>query len=595
MTTDPMRSARAVPVAIRALVALVLYLWVLVVNSAVPGWLGPPPGVPLWHLGFATSLAHGSVVDLHAHDIGLPGPTPQSFGLPGALVVSWLLRAGLPGADAYTLGYAGLLALAFAGAVAFGRRLGAGILLSVLGAATWLTLPVVWTNAQYAMLGIGMALLPAYCWSAMKLLDPATSLPVRGGLFAFAAIVSAFTDGYTFVMFAAASAAFIVHAAAAHGRSWALARRVAVLAVSFGAAYLLYNAYFFSEVERRPGLVTFRASGADLLFFVSPPQGLLWLADLAGVSGDRSIDRWFGNPSVSASTFIAPVVVVGVALTLLTRADRRLQLVLLMIGVAALYLSLGPSFKIADPRPAGWEFRGNMPASMAHGPTGTALVWEHVPGFNAMRAVYRWVALAALGFWGAAMTSLADDRFRRIGVAALVGVMALNTPHLPTSVPRAAEHHDAARAAEQALRAEGRSFAAGERVLFLPVGNDFLVTWLAPLADIRAYNMGGDKNARIAQQNWPDDLQPLREVSSPSDTARQLRHALAKGTVDAVALSRIDLLAGAHLWPPPAQAAGVNTQTLAVLTTSDDIRVQRSRYFDIVRLKPSSGRTRPFA
>jgi len=565
-----------------------LYFLVLVVNAAVPGWLGPTMGIPVWHIGFATSLSHGSVFDVYARDVGLPDPAAQAFGLPGSIAMSWLLRAGLPGADAYALGYALFLAAAFAAAVAFVRMLGLRDISCLLAATVWLTLPVVFVHAGYAMLGVGIALLPAYSWSAARLLDPTTRLVARGPTFVALAVVSVFLDGYTFVMFACASGALAVHALWQHGVGRLIIARLGVLCFGFAAAYLLYDGFIAADPSTSD-LDFFRAFGVDLTFLAIPTEGVGWLWDWMGISQARPGVLWWADYSPRQTTFIGPLIAVSVVLALGFRGDWRIKVTLLAVGIVALYLALGPSFKIGDAIPANASVTTpsdvNMPARFAHGPTGTAFLWEHVPGFESMRAVYRWTALAAFGFWGALSVALTDRRLRRVAPGLLIALLLINIPPLTASVPRTAASHDQMRQAEKDLRREAQLFQPGERVLFLPVRNDFLINWFAPLAGIRAFNIGGDKNFTSAQRAWPEQLQMLRGPHGSLSTAGKVVQILADREVDAVAISRIDLLAGAHQWPPPAHKQPEVPLAGHILSRSPVVTVNRGRYFDIVRLR----------
>ena len=87
-----------------------------------------------------------------------------------------------------------------------------------------------------------------------------------------------------------------------------------------------------------------------------------------------------------------------------------------------------------------------------------------------------------------------------------------------------------------------------ERVAFLPFGNDFIINYLASQLDLRAYNIGGDKNLAQARLAWPPTLLEFPMLQVDSGFVPRV-HALLQRDADAVVLPYFDMLWAAHHWP----------------------------------------------
>ncbi|RUU64600.1 hypothetical protein EOD04_20715, partial [Mesorhizobium sp. M2C.T.Ca.TU.009.01.2.1] len=147
------------------LLAAIALFFALFVNGALPGLMVPTTGQAIWMLGFAQSFANG--LSIYATNFGLPSPAPISFGLAAALPTALFLKIGIPPADAYSLTFAIWFGVAFYGAYRFVRHIGGRSGISLLCALLWLTAPVIWVHADYSMVSLGIALLPAYFYTAL--------------------------------------------------------------------------------------------------------------------------------------------------------------------------------------------------------------------------------------------------------------------------------------------------------------------------------------------------------------------------------------------------------------------------------------------
>lgn len=587
----------------------------LVVFGALPFLTAPTSLQAVWTMGFAESFANGPIWRVHAHEFGAPHPAPIAFGLAGAWPASLLLRLGLSAADAYTMMVAGWLAVAYWAAHRLARVLGADHRLAVLAAVSWLTMPVVWAHAHYSQLTLGIALLPLYLLPSLSMATHGLSTSRRKwkiGLGCFGiCVIAAFMDGYTFVMLACGSMIVLAFAAITRPQRRAEMARFAlpVQIVSLAGAYALYALYIGDGGFEAHPLDAFRAYALDLTYPWMPHSGMGWLADAIGFSVDRDPSTLYGDSSVWTTTFAGPALLAGAVAWWRGRREAFLYTALLVIAAFSFYMALGPSFKIAATRPEG-DPHYRMPADAAFGPTGTGALSEHLPGFDVMRASYRWLALCLVAVWLLlVLRSIHTSRKgRQTWGLVLVALTALNIPDLPHQWDLGRDHRAAISRLDTTIVPELKREIAGERVLFAPWDNDFLINYLAPRAGFETFNIGGDKNLAIAQRYWPGDVLDLGRGSSGLRVGR-LERLLTNGTVDAVVLPYFALPSAAAGWPCGRRdvlwskhdqtqeqlvdpdcltAARSKLAPLLQALSARSLLVSESHYFAVVRIRDSA-------
>ena len=575
--------------AIAAAAAMAL---VLVLHGAVPFLATPTLGQALWSTGFAQSFANGSALSIHAANFGAPNPAPIAFGLAGAWPAALFIAAGHHPADAYSAMAALWLGLAFFGAWRLARLAGVGAVLSLAGAALWLSMPIVWAHAPYSMLSLGIALLPLYFLCALQLMQRAPRLRYAA-LHVLACVVAVFMDGYTFVMFVAGASllgAWLFAHSPPRRRllvRWALPAHVA----GAGIAYALYVSYVGTSQYEPAPLEAFRAWGLDLAFVAVPTQGVHWIPDALGLSSVRSEERFFGDPSVWRTTFALPILLAGLWAWRRARHVSALATGLLAVLLVGFYMALGPSLKVQATHPPGDETGKAMAAHQAIAPTGSAWLSARVPGLRDMRSAYRWLALAVFSAWLLLVLRLASAERSDVVLAAAVagGIALVNLPDIPR------KWRDDAHNREMFLRIDaelvqdlGRFLRAGERVAFLPYGNDVLANYLAARLRLISYNIGGDKNLALARAHWPETLRQIRMGSVEEGFPAQALLLLARGEAEALVLPYIDLLWAAHRWPGPAESRETLRPATAAMRRSGLVSVIERDHYALVRLEANS-------
>ena len=541
---------------------LVALAFACILFGAIPWVTVPTLGQAIWASGFAQSYANAGGFAIYATDFGLPIPAPIAFGLSATFVQGLIIHLfGVAAIDAYTLTAVLYLALALHGSTSWARSHHAPFALAVSLGLLWLALPIVWNHVGYSMLALGFALLPFYKYATDRLLtaNEHISMIVAATRFLAACIISVFMDGYTFMMFFVASVVLGCARIVTDGisRTRSMLFSLPCMIAGFALAYLLYTAFIGRSGYAAHPLAMFRALGADVTMLIAPTRGAHWLWDAIGLSVPRSMNMFWGDGSIWMTTFIFPLLLVGVAGFMAAR-DYKQATPLLIIGVVGIYLSLGPSLKINDTKSGLLLAKaGNtylMPEKYAPIPTGSAWLSRHVPGFKQMRASYRWIGLGMLGFWMLSVLLTIRLHGRRTGWAyALVLLLIICfIPDFRRTLQVAVANRKNVHAIDAALDSDLHAVAGDHGVLFFaPYGNDFIVPYLAATDDFTSYNIGGDKNVELAQSAWSERMLTLNSANLGSqEFLRDMRSILLVGQVNAIVLPYFDMLQAALQWPP---------------------------------------------
>src|SRR5262249_54050798 len=131
----------------------------------------------------------------------------------------------------------------------------------------------------------------------------------------------------------------------------------------------------------------FRAFGLDVWTLVAPQPTLWWTS---WIGWDVKVPKLYGDGSNITGNYAGFVTVALVVWYLIRGRDAAVHRarVLAIFGLLALVLSFGPSLKVhaltAVPANAMPESAATLPLPPVR------WLYRHVPGFNDMRATYRW-------------------------------------------------------------------------------------------------------------------------------------------------------------------------------------------------------------
>jgi hypothetical protein len=548
----------------RTIITILGFAFVLFIHGAVPFLMLPTLGQAIWTTGFSESMANNaSIFDFYARDFGIPKPAAIAFGLAGSWPASLLIRMGLHAADAYAAMAALWLCLAMYSAYRVTRFFGGKMSIALIGAVTWMTMPVIWAHASYSMLSLGIALLSFYFLSVLRLLsitpDKLLVTVFSVGLYALAAIVAVFMDGYTFMMFATGASILLAYAIVTKpdARKNLFKLVVPVHILSFALAYLLFSLYIGKSNFDAHELDFFRGWGLDLSFLVVPTQGLLWLPDLLGLSIARSDEIFFGDASTWVTTFALPVLILGLLAWYRARSTNSLSTGIFLVAIFGFYMALGPSVKINSTKPYALQIshpgqQSNLMASeYAIAPTGNAWISETLPGFNVMRASYRWSALGIFALWLLVMMNVAkaDKKYLKIWSGLLLFIVIFNLPDFEDHWQNSTGHRTQFfQIDEELVSTLSEAIKKDETVVFLPWGNDFIANYLAPKVGFRTFNVGGDKNLAAAQTGWSENILNI-STDEELNKIYSLISILLDGNVDVIVIPYFHMLFSPHFWP----------------------------------------------
>lgn len=544
---------------------------------------------------------------------GLPDGLTVAFGYPQLLLIA--LVRGLTRLDllnSFRLVWAALLMIAFIGA----RRLVGQFVrtdwIAWGAAALYLLAPIVSNQAGYGALQLGFALVPTYLLIDIRFLHAVDRrsrwLAAIGALMVATRVFALFTDGYSFIMSLVPAA--VVYLLWGIRRLRRPGRRVRTLVawatalLSVVVAYLLYAAYLGVSSFAPESIDFFRGQGVDLYpQFV--PSSTIWLADLIGLHHSVTATQAYSDGPNLTDVFLGwgLLVTAAIGLAAVIRSRRHRSRELIAIGVAGIVgfvLALGPSLKIADFRvrqvltngvPTPDQYR--MPAAKATLATGLAWIYQHVPGIETMRALYRWellVKLALLIFAAVGVAALLR-RGLRWPAAVLVLLVVLET--LPSPVVAHRTGGQALSTVDRFTRDVITPLAAqvhpGERVLLVNPAlggsgaNHYLANWICPALRLRCFNAGGDKAEGLVAAGRPPAVRDA--LRSPRNLRADIADILGQDEADAVILVNFDLRANAYYWPAlPQQRQAAEDAGTAVLAGSDYL-ISDQEWTSVVRLR----------
>ena len=568
---------------VELLIGVALLSIVLISNGAIPGYMSPTTALLFWTTGFSQSFANNGLT-IFASNFGLPEPASIAFGLAGAFPIAVLVKIGVHPIEAYTTVFATWLIVAFVGAYSLVRHLNGDRAVSLICATIWGTMPVVWIHNHYSMVALGMALLPFYVNAVIRLVRCEVITLPSYVLFFAACLIAVFMDGYTYVMFAVATAIISLVTLIERRTDWVMLvlTRFSAVAIGFISSYWLYISYLGKDEFDVEPLDFFRGWGASIEFLMVATKGFLLVPDLIGLSTVRTPDQYFGDQSTFISTFAMPVAFAGMVCLIVRAGKTSDRTIFALLAVFGFYMCLGPSFKFLVDRPEG--FSQLMPAEFSLGPTGTGWISENVPGFKNMRASYRWIALGIFGAWSLLAILASQRQLRQTANLCLAIVALFNVPTI-SSLHSYVQFRRTAFAIDSDVERMRPYFKAGETVAMLPYRNDFLANYIAARLDIKTYNVGGDKNLVDARKNWPRTMRRFKLGVIDERYPRNITALLENEDADAVVLPYFDLFEAANRWPYPLSFETQLRDVAATVGGNARIAAIFGKQFAILRLK----------
>jgi hypothetical protein len=564
-------------------------------------------GIVEWQAGFAQSLAIGDFLAYPSH-MGYPAGAPIVFGASFAYLQAILIKLfGLNPIDSYGFVSIIFLSMAFYGAAKLTQRLGAGHALSYIFATAYLSSPFILLHNSYAALAYGMALLPAYALIASlsfeRVLNSETSTLQKlayGLSFALVVIFALFLEGYTYVMFAMLSMAFILPAYLAakdigSHKYKKLFHAGLLYVASFGFAYLLMKLYIPALEELRlQSADVFRSMGLDLYFVLNPASDVFLLAKAIGYTVKYDALIHYGDASLAAASYLGISIITVTCGLLYSSISAPQRIIISVLLVASFFLSLGPSLKYDSRRldinqAVRPDSAYSMPKEAAVFSFGIDHLYETVPGIKNMRATYRWHALTFFFIWFLSVSFFI--RLRLEGNSRwsffLIAVFIFDRfPDVSLLVDNSRKFYTyVTTMTHDVIEGMAKYIQPGEIVYFWPSGNDFFVSYAAPLLKVRAYNVGGDKNMDIARASWPLELHNIENDECPTHILHNLFNS---GKLDVVVAPKFDMMWDVtRPWPLDENIVRKHEQAFMESSLNNqEFEIIDERYFYIIRNNP---------
>ena len=574
--------------------------FVITLHGAIPMVMSPSSGQGLWIVGFAKSISNNSsLFDFYAYNFGIPAPAAIPLGLSGALPTSYLIRSGFNPIDAYTIVYMLLITLSFWGAYKFATTIINEKWISIVASVTWLSIPITWAHTGYSMVVIGITLMPLFLFSTFNIIELRKKNSNITYLFVYSitTVLSVFTDGYTFVMFASGASLIILLKFLSCGDSFSrkqiLQRTIPIHLAGFLSAYFLYVKYVGHSFEPH-SLDYFRSWGLDITFTLIPSQGMHWLPDILGLSTERSSKQFWGDASVWQTTFSLPIIL-G-ALWGITKTSKNKIFLIIPVAIFGIYMSLGPNLKINHMKVADQQSEQLMKADETLLITGSHFISENIPGFRSMRASYRWLTLFLVcGWWLMLHINLnMQQNSRNLLLPAILLVTIII--YLPNPYHKWKEYtynrEIFTNIDKELVENLEPIIASHDHVLFLPWGNDFMVNYIAAKLETYTFNIGGDKNLAFARKKWPKSISYSLNKNNFNDTSYEWAIlTFAFGDVDKIIIPKFDLFHNSFIWPPSKDDYEQRQSMVNNFEQSFDVNecftLNKQSYFSVIQKVPS--------
>ncbi len=586
-----------------------IWVFILAVNGLLPGMAGYIPSV-FSDLGAIQCGEHSLSALIHLRCMAIGGDVGAiiTLGSPLTLLCSLILVVFPVSVNAvYFMVTAGLMLIALLGAYNLIHALRVSRYIALTCSALYLLLPITLSMQSFGGTYWGCVLLPSYIFLVWKMLQGLSYRSWRGVipisiLWIVLSGFSLFMDGYSFFMFATSSIVLI------GVWSWGRWREVQVWIAcglflgANGISFVLYRHLLPGSGSWADSIDLFRAMGADFVTFFRP-AGSLWWVKALGIHFNSS-PLW-GDGSNSSSNYIG-FLMLGLSafgVYIFRKKVTQLGVALLVIGVIAFILSLGPSLKVNSIKPTSVDgpvahSSYLMPSSDALMTLPTTVFYKVVPGLKSMRATYRWHVLTMLvmvSFAAFAIQNLVDRKKLKIAYI-LLALLCLEL--IPNPVDSIKAHLHVASEIAQFNNAVLKPLATyvkpGQRIIYYPnaVGNnDFLADYLTPSVNAWTYNIGGDKAQAIAYMHMPQPIYSLLTTDDNPATlpqsGAQMRAVLQKKLVDEIIVPTFDLRWDSYSWPPVSRDTYSRAQLIIQSAKHDGLLVSGGGYFYVVRLKPS--------
>lgn len=582
---------------------LVVFCVLLVFQGNLPYFGLSTLGQSIVIAGYPYEIVNSNFTEFKSSHVGFPSEMPLSTMLIPVMLMSALKMLGVYSPIDFNVAYAVFLFFGVFGAIKILEYFEISGIKKTLLLLLLFFFPIIIQSQGYSHLHFGFTIFPfgLYLYVLLyrdmiqnKVFDwLSTSFHLISLIFYTTVLV--FTDGYCFLFFAMLGTVFTFFYMLPLIRKRLYFRFFILLLThlaSFVLAYVFYTSYVgFSEYSFS-GISFFSDFSIDLIYLIRPTLGVHAFWDTLGISVFRSSNFLSGDRSVWSSSFVSPLFIVLIFVYLLSKRKGNTKnndiflAISIVILILSLYLSLGPVIKFeaikVDNSTQFYEGAGRYYL------TGSHYLSENVPGFRNARASYRWIFLTFLSGWLLLVVLVRRICTRKANYVVSVALIFLLLQYMPnlkslyiSSVEKYSQFVDIE---ENFVRPLEKNISQGDVVAFLPWGNDFIISYVAPKLGFYALNIGGDKNVEIASRHWPKEMRYLNKVLDESNID-YLVLLLLNGSVDVVVLPYFNMLNAAHVWPDNSSTAKEHAwNAIRILEKYDFLNITKDSEFATISL-----------
>ena len=512
---------------------------------------------PFYAMAGATEclVNQGIFTENFCMNMGYPLGAPALQGLPQLYISA--LFAILFGLDSYTsvtVTSALFILCALISMIYLLKKLEVNKYIALFCSFLYLSSFIVYGQVSYGPLRYGFALLPFYIlidylfFSKVKeLINESFRVNLLKGLpiFIIASIVkiaALFMDGYSFMISSLASFCilfvFVVY-------DFKLRNvRTIFLGVGGFALYNLLAAILYKTYV--PGSTTFvvmsidyfRAMGVDLVTLIFPIN--LLFVNFLGIEVNWNWFEFYADGSNVRFNYLGFFLFLAfISYIILSKRKNIYVKAIIISGLMAFILSLGPSLKINDRRMieentytgftdyllpdkddiskmshSSRKIDYLMPAEDATLNLHTNLIYR-IPGIKNMRAVQRWLVLFKFSLivgTGMFLTFLINKKRNKWAYLLLLLIFIELFPNIGPLLSKYNIFYKERLVFDKEVILKLKKYVKpNEKVFFMSHENDYMVNYIAPKVNIYSYNIGGDKNIRMSFKSWPDEIKTMRK------------------------------------------------------------------------------------
>lgn len=455
-------------------------------------------------------------------------------------------------------------------------KLGSKKFIAIMMGFLFLSLPIIYKQSGYLYLMYGFALIPLYILLEAFLIrnfannQRKTTLMIFSTLAIYTAIrsLSIFMDGYSFVMSGTISGLIVCFfiLKSIKKDSITYLRIPAIIIIGNISAILLYQFYVPGNANYPIMPIDFfRAAGIDVVGFLLPSEAYL-LADKLDIAKNWEGLKFYGDGSNISMYYIGFILLVTYLFYLFTKVKKTnfIHKVIIIAGILAFIISLGPSIKINDTREV--ENKINITFSDYLMPPEAATINMHtdqlfvkIPGINNMRAVHRWYIIFILSVIVTSSLFLTDiSKKQKILSYLILGLIIVELfPNIGTLNGKYTNNYHALKNFDKdVIETMQKYIGEDEKIFFISKENDFLANYISAKLNTKSYNAGGDKNFGITSKFWPNTIKNMRNTGEQN---LNVYAAIKEGGVDKIILPHFNLRWNSYSWPPKKPTYDPNT------------------------------------